>query len=305
MVYTVTLNPALDYVMKTPALSSGVINRSEGERLYYGGKGINVSAVLTRLGTENTALGFAAGFTGRELEAMLRADGISCDFCYLESGSTRINVKIKADTELDINAQGPSVGEKDVERLLKKLSSAKQGDYIVLSGSAPETLPPDIYERILKSLDGRGIKAVVDAEGEMLLNALKYKPFLVKPNHIELGDTFGEEADSDEAVVRLANRLRARGAENVLVSRAEKGAILVDADGAVYKTEAPQGRLVNSTGCGDSMVAGFLSGRISSESPENALLLATACGSATAFSGGLATLSEIEAVKDKMKNNGK
>ena len=210
MIYTVTLNPALDYVMKVGSLRYDDINRSESETMYYGGKGINVSVILSRLGVENKALGFVAGFTGKELEDMLKKDGINCDFNHLENGITRINVKIKADTELDINAQGPDISESEINKLLEKLDGIKEGDFLVLAGSVPSTLPSDIYERILKRLKDKGVNFVVDATGDLLLNVLKYKPFLVKPNHHELGDLFGVVTKTDEEIQEYARKLQER-----------------------------------------------------------------------------------------------
>ena len=213
MIYTVTLNPALDYVMKVGTLRFDDINRSKEETLYYGGKGINVSVILTRLGVENKALGFVAGFTGDALERMLKHDAINCDFNRLRSGSTRINVKIKADTELDINAQGPDISESEIEELLEKLDEIKAGDYLVLAGSVPRTLPADIYERMLQRLDGKGVNFVVDTTGSLLLNVLKYKPFLIKPNHCELGDLFGVRINTDEEIEKYAGKLQKMGAK--------------------------------------------------------------------------------------------
>ena len=296
MIYTVTLNPALDYVMKVPALSFDSINRSDGEALYYGGKGINISAVLTRLGIPNKALGFTAGFTGKKLEEMLMQENIVCDFNHLKNGSTRINVKIKANAELDINAGGPEICGEDISQLMKKLDKIGQGDYLVLAGSAPKTVKEDIYESIIARLSGRGVNFVVDSEGELLLKVLKYKPFLIKPNHHELGDLFGERAESDEEVISLAKRLREMGAVNVLVSRAEKGAILIDENSDIYKIGNTKGTLVNSVGCGDSMVAGFLAGYISKHNYSEALIFAAACSNATAYSEELATKEEIDEI---------
>lgn len=296
MVYTVTLNPALDYVMQVEKLRYDDINRTTAEKIYYGGKGINVSVILSRLGIKNTALGFLAGFTGKELEKMLINDGINCDFNYLKSGNTRINVKIKADTQLDINADGPHINSADIEALLSKLEGIQSGDYLVLAGSIPANLPDDIYRRILLRVADRGVNVAVDATGDLLMNVLQYKPFLVKPNHHELGDLFGTTVDTDEDIVRYAKRLQDMGAENVLVSRASKGAMLIDEYGNSHSIGVAPGELVNSVGCGDSMVAGFLAGYIGKNDYSYALKLGSACGNATAFSPELATKDEIIAV---------
>ena len=300
MIYTVTLNPALDYVMKVGNIRYDDINRSESEEIYYGGKGINVSVILTRLGVENKALGFVGGFTGEKLYEMLKKDGIDCDFNILKNGYTRINVKIKAQTELDVNAQGPAIDEEDIALLLEKLDGIKQGDFLVLAGSIPNTLPDDIYERILSRLDGRGINFVVDATGDLLKNVLKYKPFLIKPNHHELGDLFKVEAKSEQDIVFYAKKLQEMGARNVLVSRAKDGATLIDEQGSVTTFGNVEGELVNSVGCGDSMVGGFLAGWIEKGDYSYALKLGAACGNATAFSQELATANEIKAVFDIM-----
>lgn len=300
MIYTVTLNPALDYVMKVGNIRFDDINRSESEEIYYGGKGINVSVILTRLGVENKALGFVGGFTGEKLYEMLKKDGIDCDFNILKNGYTRINVKIKAQTELDVNAQGPAIDEEDIALLLEKLDGIKQGDFLVLAGSIPNTLPDDIYERILSRLDGRGINFVVDATGDLLKNVLKYKPFLIKPNHHELGDLFGVETKTEQDIVFYAKKLQEMGARNVLVSRAKDGATLIDEQKNVTTFGNVEGELVNSVGCGDSMVGGFLAGWIEKGDYSYALKLGAACGNATAFSQELATADEIKNVFDIM-----
>lgn len=300
MIYTVTLNPALDYVMKVGNIRFDDINRSESEEIYYGGKGINVSVILTRLGVENKALGFVGGFTGKKLYEMLKNDGIDCDFNTLKNGYTRINVKIKAQTELDVNAQGPAISKEDIALLLEKLDGIKQGDFLVLAGSIPNTLPDDIYERILSRLDGRGINFVVDATGDLLKNVLKYKPFLIKPNHHELGDLFGVETKTEQDIVFYAKKLQEMGARNVLVSRAKDGATLIDEQKNVTTFGNVEGELVNSVGCGDSMVGGFLAGWIEKGDYSYALKLGAACGNATAFSQELATANEIKAVFDIM-----
>ena len=300
MVYTVTFNPALDYVMHVGRLRTDDINRSDFEALTYGGKGINVSAVLTRLGVENTALGFLAGFTGEQLEKLATADGIKCDFNYLSDGATRINVKIKAEAELDINASGPDITAAEFDALLAKLERLKSGDFLVLAGSVPDELGADVYEKILAQLDGRGVKAVVDATGDLLLNVLKYKPFLVKPNHHELGELFGVKLETQDDIIIYAKRLQALGAKNVLVSCAEKGAVLVDENGAVSQIGAVKGTLVNSVGCGDSMVAGFIAGYLETQDYSYALKLGTACAGATAFSDGLAEKCGIEKILSQL-----
>ena len=296
MVYTITLNPALAYVMKVGSLRFADINRSKAEQIYYGGKGINVSVVLSRLGTENKALGFVAGFTGEELERMLKADNIDCDFNHLRSGLTRVNVKIKADTELDINANGPDVSEAEIEELLTKLDDIKEGDVLVLAGAVPKNLPSDVYEKILQRLSGRGVKFVVDATGELLLKVLKFKPFLVKPNHHELGDLFSVTTKTDEEIEIYAKKLQQMGASNVLVSRGGDGAMLIDEFGAVKKIGNAKGTLINSVGCGDSMVAGFVAGFLQKGDYEHALRLGAACGNATAFSEGLAEKKDIDRI---------
>ncbi len=300
MVYTITLNPALDYVMKTGTLRFDDINRANSEALYYGGKGINVSVILTRLGIENVALGFTAGFTGEKLEQMLRCEGISCDFNRLHTGNTRINVKIKADKDIDINAQGPAISKEDICELLKKLDKIKEDDYLVLAGSVPDTLPDDIYEKILKRLDGKGIKFVVDATGDLLMKVLKYKPFLIKPNHHELGDLFGVEAKTEEQVEKYAKKLQKMGAVNVLVSRGKDGATLIDEQGGVTTFGNVDGAPVNPVGCGDSMVGGFIAGCIEKNDYAYALKLGSACGNATVFSETLATKEEIQKILNQM-----
>ena len=245
MVYTITLNPALDYVMKVGKLRYDDINRSSSEEIYYGGKGINVSVILTRLGVHNRALGFVAGFTGRKLEQMLVEEGIDCDFNRLKEGQTRINVKIKADTELDVNAQGPDINELEINELMEKLDDIKEGDFLVLAGSIPSTLPDDIYERILARLQKRKVNFVVDATGDLLKNVLPYKPFLVKPNHHELGDLFGVETKTEEDIVKYAKKVQEMGARNVLVSRAKDGATLIDENGNVTTIGNVDGKVVN------------------------------------------------------------
>lgn len=299
MIYTVTFNPALDYVMNVKSLQSSDINRTESESLYYGGKGINVSVILSRLKVKNKALGFLAGFSGQQIEKMLRDDDIDTDFVYLKNGYTRINVKIKSDREIDINASGPSIEKEDITVLMQKLETLTAGDCLVLAGSIPKTLPDDIYEKILKKLDGRGIDFIIDATGDLLVNVLKYRPLMVKPNHHELGDIFSVEIKGIDDIVKYSKKLQEMGARNVLVSRGKDGAALVDENGELHTMGNVPGKIVSSVGCGDSMVAGFLAGYYESGDYAYALKLGSACGNATAFSQTLAKKDEIE----KMLNN--
>lgn len=293
MVYTVTFNPALDYVMNVEKLSTDDINRTESEELYYGGKGINVSAILSRLNIPTVALGFTAGFTGKKLKEMLDDDGIKNDFTELNSGFTRINVKVKFGKELDINANGPEITADKIKELFLKLKKLNDGDYLVLAGSVPASLPDDLYSKILEELSGKNINIVVDTTGNQLLNVLKYKPFLIKPNHHELGEIFGQEMDTTEKITEYAEKLQEMGAVNVLVSRGGDGAVLVDGNGTVHPAAAVEGTLVNSVGCGDSMVAGFIAGYITNKSYSEALKLSVASSAATAFSKELAKADEI------------
>lgn len=293
MVYTVTFNPALDYVMNVEKLSTDDINRTESEELYYGGKGINVSAILSRLNIPTVALGFTAGFTGKKLKEMLDDDGIKNDFTELNSGFTRINVKVKFGKELDINANGPEITADRIKELFLKLKKLNDGDYLVLAGSVPASLPDDLYSKILEELSGKNINIVVDTTGNQLLNVLKYKPFLIKPNHHELGEIFGQEMDTTEKITEYAKKLQEMGAVNVLVSRGGDGAVLVDGNGTVHPAAAVEGTLVNSVGCGDSMVAGFIAGYITNNNYSEALKLSVASSAATAFSKELAKADEI------------
>lgn len=301
MVYTVTFNPALDYVMNVKSLRTDDISRSYSEKIYYGGKGVNVSAVLSSLGIETEALGFAAGFTGAELCRLMNKDGIKSNFVFLNSGNTRINVKIKYGKELDINAGGPSVPEEKINELFLKLNKIKSGDYLVLAGSVPGNLPNDIYSRIIEFLADKGIRFVVDATGEQLLNVLKYKPFLIKPNHHELGEIFGKKLTSADEIIHYGKELRKLGARNALISRGGDGAVLLTEAGDIYDIPAVQGELVNSAGCGDSMVAGFIAGMIKENNFEYALKLSVAASAATAFSPELAKADEINKIFKNMQ----
>lgn len=294
MIYTVTFNPALDYVMYVDDLQSSDINRTQSEQLFYGGKGINVSVILSRLGVENKALGFLAGFSGRQIEDMLGKDSIKSDFVYLKKGYTRINVKIKSEREIDINACGPEIDSKDIEALYDKLEKIKKGDCLVLAGSIPKSLPDDIYEKILERLKNKGIDFVVDATGNLLKNVLKYKPLMVKPNHHELGEMFSAEIKNLDDIKKYGKMLQDMGARNVLVSRGRDGAALLDENGNIHTMGNVPGDIVSSVGCGDSMVAGFLAGYYKTNDYAYALRLGSACGNATAFSSSLATKEEIE-----------
>lgn len=294
MIYTVTFNPAMDYVMQVNNMNEKDINRSEAEQIFYGGKGINVSSVLTQLDIENTATGFLAGFTGSELERMLEADNINTDFVHLKTGFTRINVKIKSEKELDINAHGPDISEQDIDELLNKLKGIKSGDYLVLSGSVPPSLSDDTYEKLLEHFTDKDINIVVDTTGNLLKNILKYKPFLIKPNHHELGQIFSVDINSTQDVIRYAKKLQEMGAKNVLVSRAKDGATLIDENGNVTSVTNASGKIVSSVGCGDSMVAGFIAGYIESRDYEKALRLGAICANATAFSSSIAKKKEID-----------
>lgn len=287
MIYTVTFNPAIDYVVRTPQMKMGEVNRSSSEEIFFGGKGINVSVVLAELGVRSKALGFVAGFTGRAIEEGIADKGVTSDFVHLEKGFSRINVKIKSDEETELNGQGPVITETDIAKLYSKLDELSEGDTIVLAGSIPNSLPADIYEKILAYLAPKNVRAVVDATGKLLMNVLKYKPFLVKPNNHELGEIFGVKLKTYDDIVMYANKLHEMGAKNVLVSMAGDGAVLVDEQGNVHSCGVCKGTVVNSVGAGDSMVAGFIAG-CEKGNYDYALKLGTAAGGATAFSMGLA-----------------
>ncbi len=293
MVYTVTFNPAIDYVVHTAEMRLGEVNRSSSEEMYFGGKGINVSIVLNELGTPSIALGFTAGFTGEAIENGITAMGIKSDFVRLKTGNSRINVKIKAGEETELNGQGPHIDDEALEALFVKLDKLSDGDTLVLAGSIPSSLPSDIYERIMQRLSDRKIRTVVDATNDLLLNVLKYKPFLIKPNNHELGEMFGVTLSEDEEIERYARKLKDMGAINVLISMAGDGAMLIDENGKCHRCGVCKGKVRNSVGAGDSMVAGFLTGAQNGDY-EYALKLGTAAGGATAFSDGLAVKTKIE-----------
>lgn len=300
MIYTVTFNPALDYVVRLPNLTPGEVNRTESDALYFGGKGINVSAVLKELGVESVALGFTAGFTGKALTDLLRQAGIQTDFIELPEGNTRINVKIKAQSETDINAGGPLIPSEAFMALLQKLETLRAGDTVCLSGSVPTSLPQNTYEMILEHLSGKGIRFAVDATGELLLRVLRFQPFLIKPNHHELAEMLGRDLPTETDLFQGAAELQTRGAKNVLVSRAGAGALLLTETGERYSMPAVKGEVKNSVGAGDSMVAGFLAGYLQKGDYLYALQLGLASGSATAFSADLAKRDEIREILQKM-----
>ena len=302
MIYTVTFNPAIDYVVRLDRpLAVGEVNRAKGEDCVLGGKGVNVSGVLAQLGCESVALGFVAGETGVWLERGLAAQGLRTDFVHLAHGMTRINVKIKAGQETELNGAGPDIPESAMQELEAKLDRLQKDDVLVLAGSIPASLAQTTYERLLARLAGRGVRAVVDATRDLLVNVLPYQPFLIKPNNHELSEIAGVPLESDEEITAAARDLQAKGARNVLVSMAGDGALLLDENGGVHRIGCPKGKVVNSVGAGDSMVAGFVAGyRQSGGDYDAALKLGTACGSATAFSLGLATRADIDTLLAEM-----
>ena len=301
MIYTVTFNPSIDYIVRLERFAPGEINRVNYEQILPGGKGINVSIVLKNLGHESTALGFTAGFTGTAMREMLASFGVAEDFVPLDEGFSRINVKIKAEEESEINGQGPVITEDAQRALFDRLDRLKSGDTLVLAGSIPNTLPDDMYERIMEHLSGRGICIVVDATKNLLRRVLKYRPFLIKPNNHELGEMFGVVLKTDDEIVAHAKKLQEEGAENVLISMAGDGAILLTREGVFYRSAAPKGTLVNSVGAGDSMVAGFLAGFMESDGDyARAFYMGVATGSASAFSENLATRDEALALLKKI-----
>ena len=283
MIYTITFNPALDYIVKMDEFNLGHVNRSNNEFVYAGGKGINVSIVLNNLEVKSKALGFIAGFTGDEIERRVREFGCDTDFIKLKEGMSRINVKIKADVESEINGGGPDISSEALEKLYAKLDTLTTGDILVLAGSIPKTMPTDIYERIMERLQEKNVRFIVDTTGESLLKVLKYNPFLIKPNHHELGELFGVKLNSKEEVIEYARKLKDMGAQNVIISMAGDGAVLIDSNGGVTTSTVPKGVVKNSVGAGDSMVAGFIAGYLNSEKIEDGFKLGVATGSASAF----------------------
>lgn len=294
MIFTVTFNPSLDYIVRVDEMRLGTINRTNYEQLLPGGKGINVSIVLGNLGHPSRALGFSAGVTGVALEKLLADAGVDADLVHVKEGFTRINAKVKAVEETELNGQGPRIAPEDVDALFSKLDVLGQDDTLVISGSVPNTLPSDMYEQVMKRLAGHGVRIVVDAQRDLLTRVLPYRPFLVKPNNHELGDIFGVTLKTRDEVVPYARRMQEMGAQNVLVSMAGEGGVLVAADGQVYQSPAAKGTVVNSVGAGDSCVAGFLAGLMETGSYQTAFRMGLAAGSASAFSDHLATRPEVE-----------
>ncbi len=291
MIYTVTLNPSIDYTVWTDKLTTGEINRAKQEQLTVGGKGINVSIVLAELGVPSVATGFVAGFTGDEIIKGVEKRGVKAEFICLEKGISRINVKVKCDTETEVNGKGPDISEDELQKLEKKLSSLSDGDILVLAGSVPDNLPSTVYERLVKCM--KNVRVVADTTGEHLLSILKYRPFLIKPNIYELEEIVGKKLKNHREVTEAAKQLQSQGAHNVLVSMGGKGALLLDENSTVHIAEPKVGKVINSVGAGDSMVAGFLAGYLEKGDFSYALNLGNAAGAATAFSAGLAEKNEI------------
>lgn len=297
MIYTVTFNPAIDYIVRLDKFIAGATNRVNYEQVLGGGKGINVSIVLKNLGIDNTALGFMSGFTGQEIFRQLHKFGCKSDFIELPNGFSRINVKIKTDEqETEVNGQGPDIPQSAIDELFAKLDKLTSGDTLVLAGSIPQSLPDDIYEKIMSRLENRNINIVVDATKKLLLNVLKYRPFLIKPNNHELAEMFNVCLSNHDDIIFYAKKLQDMGAKNVLVSMGKDGAILVDQNGSTVYSPVPKGKLVNSIGAGDSMVAGFLTGYYETGDFKHAFYMGVATGSASAFSENLATRPEVEAL---------
>ena len=296
MIYTVTFNPSLDYIVEVENFKMEATNRTSFEQMLPGGKGINVSFVLKNLGVDSTAIGFLAGFVGEEIEKKVEAEGIKAQFLKLEEGVSRINVKIRNINGMEINGMGPDISTRKVDELMARIDTLENGDTLVLAGSIPQTMPDSIYMDIMARLESKGIRVVVDATKDLLMNVLAYKPFLIKPNNHELGEIFGVTLQTREEVVPYARKLQEKGARNVLVSMAGEGAVLIDENGTVHMSGAPQGKVMNAVGAGDSMVAGFLAGYLAPGDYEEALKMGICTGSASAFSEEMATKEEVLAL---------
>ncbi len=301
MIYTVTLNPSIDYVIKLDNLKNGEVNRTKEEYVYPGGKGINVSLILKELGYKSRALGFVSGFTGLYIKDTLKNKGLEEDFINLKNGFTRINVKVKSNEETEINGQGPNIDDESLNKLYEKLDSLKENDILVLAGSIPKTLDSSLYENIMKRLANKNVKIVVDATKDLLMNVLKHKPFLIKPNNHELEELFNVKLNGIDDIITYAKKLKEMGAKNVLVSMGKDGALLINEDEKVLISNVAKGEVKNSVGAGDSMVAGFIAGYLNSNNYEEALNLGAASGGATAFSNDLATKEDIYKLIDEIK----
>ena len=301
MIYTVTLNPSIDYVIKVEKLVNGHVNRVNEEHVYPGGKGINVTRILKNLNNENIALGFVSGFTGDYIIDSLQELNLKSNFIKVKEGFTRINVKIKSEEETEINGQGPKISEEELNQFYEIIDKLVDGDILILSGSIPACLDEKLYENIMKRVADRDIKVIVDATKNLLLNVLKYKPFLIKPNNHELAEMFGVELNSTKDVVFYAKKLKEMGAQNVLISMGKDGALLVSENSEVFTSNVAKGEVVNSVGAGDSMVAGFISGYLKSGNYEEALRLGAASGGATAFSSDLATREFIDKLLEEIE----
>ena len=300
MIYTVTFNPSLDYIVTVPGFTCGRTNRTVEEKIFPGGKGVNVSMVLKNLGIDSTALGFYAGFTGQELKRLMEQKGISAGFIPVEDGITRINVKIRGEEESEINGQGPAIGKAEIAKLYEKLDSLTDGDTLILAGSIPGVMPQTMYSDIMEHLKNKKLNIVVDATRDLLVNVLCYHPFLIKPNNHELEEIFGVTMEEGKAeIARYAKKLQEKGARNVLDSMAGDGAVLVTETGEIYEAAAPKGKVVNSVGAGDSMVAGFLAGYFAENDYRAAFQMGLCTGSASAFSEELATKDTVEALLEK------
>ena len=300
MIYTLTLNPSIDYVVHLDDFVSGITNRTTGEEYYIGGKGINVSCILAELGLDSAALGFTAGFTGAAISSWLMGRGIRSDFIRLSQGISRINIKIKAQEESEINCQGPHISESEFEQLLRKIDTVKDGDTVVIAGSIPKTVSDDAYERILERLEGKDVLIVVDATRKLLMNCLRFNPFLIKPNKQELSEMFDRSVETEQDIAECVSELTKLGARNVIVSLGAKGAVLFAEDGKTYHTGVVKDEVLSTVGSGDSMVAGFIAGWLEKHDYAYAIKLGTACGNATAFSAGLATKEKIDEVFSKL-----
>ena len=301
MIYTVTFNPSLDYIVSVDNFTLGRVNRTRKEIIYPGGKGINVSMVLQNLGYQSCALGFMAGFTGREIARLLEVNGVESDFIHVDEGLSRINVKLRSNEESEINGQGPAIKKRDIAFLYEKLDRIQDGDILVLEGSIPEVMPDDIYMDIMRYLKTKDVRIVVDATKDLLVNVLPYHPFLIKPNNHELGEIFGVELKTTEEIVTYAKKLQEKGARNVLISMAGDGAILLTEDGQIFQSLPPKGKVLNSVGAGDSMVAGFLAGYLENQDYEYAFYMGVCTGSASAFSESLATRDEVAELMKQVK----